>query len=109
MICKYGPNLPIFDLISSPVSLSPNTLGSVNKNRASSSLIVSILRFLGIAANRGFSSSSFVPICTKGPNLPILQLISLLVFGSIPSTLICKYSLLSTVSSLCSIVFLKSP
>jgi hypothetical protein len=54
---------------------------------ASSNLILLICCSGRRLANIGFSSSSFLPICAIGPNLPSLTLNCLPVFGSSPKIL----------------------
>ena len=52
----------LYDLVNTIFLSTPTTLGSVNKNIASSNVIESMFKCSGIATNLGFSSSSFVPI-----------------------------------------------
>ena len=82
----YGPNLPTATITSIPL-YSPKVRGSLNKSRASSKVMVSILWFLLKLANFGFSSEPSIvsPICAKGPKRPTRTDTGFPLAGSTPN------------------------
>ena len=81
----YGPNLPTPTDISLP-SNSPSRRGSSKSFSACASVMPKTAWSLRREANCGFSASALSPICTTGPNLPILTDTGFPVAGSFPST-----------------------